>query len=419
MTWGQYARFRSQLIGRIAYDNGALVPVSLPLRNAGYLEKLRLIHSLSGTFAGAPTGVDPLGQYGGALQRVTVRVNGVGDLFDCSGSMAAVISAIHNQYEYGYGQLLPAPPGAFASAPGTAAYVNLWPIDIPIAFDLANKSAPWGLVQLATNSMDARIECRFNPQFGTQQSGLAGVPAPGTAVYGGAGAVQPGTASGYVDVTQDFYDPIADPASQPPLGFIHRWREIQQFVTADGDVDFKLPASNLYMRLVLWYVQGAANALTTNGFSTPAAPGVITRVQLRYGGNLAPLDWNAATIMARMQRQYGFAMPTGVYVLDLVEDTHTERDFIDSSATTDLRVTVTFASGSYAGGAYVKMGIEELVPIASPVAGQVTPQGPAPRGRERVNCTRRRGDARPSPLPRHSAPSRERGEHPGGHTPWS
>lgn len=375
MTWTQYARLRSQLVGRIAYDNGGLVPISLSLRNAGYLEKLRLIHALGGTFAAAPTGVDPLGQYGGALNRITVRVNGVGDLYDCSGSMAAVISAIHNQYEYGFGQLLPAPPGAFAAAPGTAAYLNLWPIDIPIAFDMANKSAPWGLVQLATNSMDARLELRYNPQFGTQQASLAGVPVPGTAVYGGAGAVQPASSSGYTDVTQDYYDPIADPQSQPPLGFIHRWREIQQFVTSDGDVDFRLPASNLYTRLVLWYVQGAAGALTTNGWVSPASPGVITRFQLRYGGNLAPFDWTAATILARMQRQYSFALPVGVYVLDLMEDTHTERDWIDSSATTDLRLTVSFSGGAYAGGAYVKLGIEELVPIAAPASGQVTPQG--------------------------------------------
>lgn len=374
MTWNAAAKYRNQYIGRSTFDTGLHVPVRTVLRNAGYLEKIKLYHQIAGQYVTAgPTSVDPFGVYAGCIDRITLRANSVADLFDCSGYMAAIISAIDNQYRYGSGSMTPTPPYSFTTTPATAAYTDGWSIDIPVALYLANKPAPYGLVQLALNSMETVLEIRYNPVAVAQQAGNS-LPIPGTGLYGG-NTANAGTPTGFTDINQCFFDPIPVAEDQPPLGYTHRWREFQYPVGADGDFDLKLPPSNIYLRMIVQYVQGAATALAPNGWTSPAVPGVITRAQLRYGGNLAPYDETAAQLQARMTKQYAFTLPTGVYVWDFLEDTHTERDLIDSAATTDLRLTLTSVSGTYVGGAYYRIAVEELVPLTQMSAGSAGVQG--------------------------------------------
>lgn len=385
MSFNEVARYRQQNIGSVAYDGGLQIPQRILLRNSGYLEDLLLIHNISSTWATAgPTGDDAFGEWCGAIQRLTLRLNAIGDVYDVSGFMAAVIGALERNERYGLPVFLPNAananqlttinnpvalgnpvPSNFVGTPGTSIYNNIFAFRIPVALYLANKPYPYGLIQLALNAMEAVLEIRYNPVAVAPQASVAS-PVPGTAIYSSATPTNVGTITGTTQLTQSYFDPVAQDANQPPLGYLHRWRELFFPISADGDNDLRLPAGNIYLRAIVVYVQGAANALIPNGFLNAASPtlGVITRFQVRYGGNLAPFDWTSNAILARMAERYGGVnFPFGVYVLDLIEDTHTERDAIDSAETTDLRLTITTLSGAYAGGAYMRVAVEELVPL--------------------------------------------------------
>jgi hypothetical protein len=62
-------------------------------------------------------------------------------------------------------------------------------------------------------------------------------------------------------------------------------------------------------------------------------------------------------------------LPTGLYGFDLLEDSHDERDLIDSAATTDLRLVVTLAGATYTGGLASKVLVEQLIPLEIPPGG--------------------------------------------------
>ena len=372
MAFNSAAALRKLNQGVVAYDGGLNVPTRVKLANAGYLWRLRCSVQMNARMAVAANALDAFGQFCGPINRLTVRLNGTQDLFDCSGYMAAVIAAIDSQYNYGAGQVNPSPPGLLIApaTAGVAAFDGLWSIDLPMAVQLANQPAPLGLVQLALQNMEANLEVRWNPYVVQNQAGLA-APIPGSSVYGTAAAPSFTTApSGTLTCEQHYFDPVPAPEDQPPLGWIHRWREVQYPVTADGETEIRLPPSNVYLRAVFQYVQGAATALAPNGWvaagaSNLVSPGAINRVQLRWGGALAGIDHAASQIQGQMARHYGgMTLPVGIYVVDLLEETHTDRDLINSAATTDLRITVTTSGGSYAGGAYIRAAFEELVPLS-------------------------------------------------------
>jgi hypothetical protein len=364
-TWLGLAKRRDQTLGRIAYDNGQNVPRRLELRNSGYLEQLRLWVETTSTYTTAgPTGVDAMGQFAGPVNRFTVVANSVGLIYDCSGFMTAIISGINAQYNYGTGSVTPTPPYAFNASPGTSATTNRWAYEIPVALNLANKPWPIGLFQTAINSQEVSLEVRWNPIAGTAGN-------PGSCVYtGNAGNLSAANQSGFVEVQQVYFDPIADPEAQPNLAFVHTWREFQVPISADGDLEIRLPPSNLYLRVILALVTGASGALALDNTS-------LTRLRLMYGSNLAPYDESIHALRLRMTRHYGFSLPNGVYIYDFLEETHTERDIINSAGTTDLRVVLTTQGATYTGGAHVRVAVEQLVPLAAPVPGTAGPQGMA------------------------------------------
>jgi hypothetical protein len=352
-TWTNTAQRRDQRLGAIPWDTGQNIDRRLALRNAGYLEYLRLTPSVAFQYATAgPTGTDAFGTYGGILAWVRVRANNVGTLFDCSGEGAALISAISDQYLYGAGSVTPTPPYNFPSAPALVATTAKWSIDIPFALYLANKPSPLGLFQTATNANETSLELRFRPIVAT-----AGTP--GSGLYTGNGGNLVGGASGNVDIQQAFFDPIADPAAQPTLGYIHMWREQQTALTADGDTEIILQPSNIYCRIIVWIITGGAGALAPDSTH-------LQKLSIRYGANLPIYEEITDAVNARMQRMYNMVLPGGVYIIDLLENTHDERDLIDSAATTNLRLVINMLGATYTGGAYAKLLIEQLVPLEVP-----------------------------------------------------
>lgn len=379
MTFIGQARKRDQILGSIANDAGTLTPRRLDLRNAGYLDRLRLLQAYDFAFGVAnPTGADAFAQAGGQLARITVQSNSVGLLYDCSGEIAKVISAIDDAQRMGSANLEPL-PNKFTAAPALAATTNIWAAELPIATYFNNKPWPIGLYQMALNALEVSLEVRFRPLRATAAT-------PGSGLYvpaGGTTTVQ--DVRGDLQVQQRYYDPIADAASQPTLAFIHQWREFQLPLTGDQDNDFRLPPSNLYMRMIYWPV--FAGALT----GTP-----VTKVQLRYGANFAPFEEYAAQqfangltqqnrlgqVAARMGRTYDNMFGTagagpydGVIVHDFFTDNDNEQDFINSAATTELRATLTTSGGTYTNPSYVKVATEQLIPLVVPTPGTGNVQG--------------------------------------------
>src|SRR4051794_32562695 len=155
------AKLREQPLGRITWaDNGAS-PVTLDVRNVGYLHRIVCNVNESATYTSAgPTSADGMNQYAGPVSRVAVRANSVGTLFDTTGFAAAIISAITNDYENGNAILNPS-PYTFTAAPGTAATANKWVWEIPISIYLANYEAPIGLFQTAIQGQETVVEFRW------------------------------------------------------------------------------------------------------------------------------------------------------------------------------------------------------------------------------------------------------------------
>lgn len=361
MSWLGQARKRNQRLGAIAYDQGSNTPRRLDLRNSGYLSRMRAFQTLSGTYSVAPTGVDAFASLGGPVGHITVMANSVGLLFDCSGYMTKVITAIDAHQKFDRSGNFTDPNDVFVSAPGVAAFADTFNFDIPIAIDMVNKPWPVGFFQTALNSQETSIELRFNPV-------VAAAGTPGSGVY--LGGTPPASFGGNFDIDQIYFDPIADPQSQPSLAFVHQWRDYQSPLTADGDTEFRLNPSNYYLRTLLAVVTGGAGALAPDNTH-------VQRLRLMYGANLAPYDEVFNQLVDRVYQEYGFNLPAGFFVEDFFTDQSTERDIINSAATTDLRLNLSMSGATYSGGAYVKLAVEQMIPLVIPRSGSQTVQGSA------------------------------------------
>lgn len=325
-------------------------PESVNLRNSGYLEAVNLTVKSGGTYTSAgPTGVDAFLQYAGPIDRITLTANSVAVLFDCSGYMAAVINAINANYKYGVPfDLSRGKPDTFTSSPGTSAYENIWTYQLPVAIDFANLPYPLGLYQTALHSNEVQLNVRHTPIAATSGS-------PGSGLYVGNGG-NLGSVTGGTLPHQVFFDPIGPVEAQPPISVAHTWRQYRRYLTADGDNELQIPLGGWVTRIIYQVVDGAAGALAPTD-------DIVTRLRLTFASNITPYDETKEEAQARAYRHYGADLPVGMFVHDFVEETHTERDIVDSRSVTDLRAIMTTSGGTYTGGAYVDIAIEELLPV--------------------------------------------------------
>ena len=356
-TFHEEASLRDQTLGTIAYDQGTGGQQFKDLRNVGYLHRMRLIQRYGYQFATtAPTGLDPFATTAGALNRIRVQANSIGNLFDCTAEMTAVISFLDSQYTYGYSPFNVPYLYNVPAAPATGASVLTQEFELPFGLYLANQPYPMGMLQTALNSQEVTLFLTFRPFTAT-----AGAAAGSSVYQGGVGL---GQVTGGVTAQQIYFDPIDYPEAEPDLAYIHRWREWQVGMTANGDLEIPLIPSNYYLRLIYWPV-------TLIGSQLQGDSNVVSRLRLLYGGNLPPFDETIDAVQSRMGRQYGVQLPAGVIVHDWLEETHTDRDILDSSVVTALRAMLTLggnpANPGYSAnftGAYCKVGAEELVPLA-------------------------------------------------------
>lgn len=349
------AHRREQPVTSITYASD---PAPRPgrIRNVGYLDKVLLFSKINGQYATAgPTGTDQMGRYSGPLQRITLRVGSQGVLYDVSGFSAFLIAAIDTYYNHGSASLAPL-PYAFTTTPGTAAFANVFPNYIPLGLNLKTFDAPVGLVQTAVQGQDVVVELVHAP------IAAAATALPGSALYLGneANLGAASTVSSITDLKYEYFDPIpADrfPKAQPNLGIVHTWNEFQVPIVGDGDLDIELNPANMYTRFVITVVSGTTGALAiTNN--------ILSRLRLSYGGAQSPYDFDNNTIKSRMARQFGaLAWPAGVYILDLIADTHDEQNVFNAAATTNPRLQVTLTGGTYGTGSHIRVAYEQLVPL--------------------------------------------------------
>lgn len=355
-TFLRAAKLREQPVTTINYvsEADAGTPHPQPLRNVGYLHRLNLVTTQAATYATAgPTGTDSANTTVGPIGRVAVRANSIGTIFDVAGYFVPVISAVDVCYNESNGGSVTPQPYAFTASPGTAATTNKFAYRVPISISFENWPSPLGLYQTAISGNETDLEVRF-----TAIAGAAGA-APGTALYLGNQANLGGQSVG-VAAEQVYFDPIPQGKGQPIYAFMHKWTDQQYGLNADGDNDLPLNNANIYLRWILFVVTGGAGALAPDATH-------VTRIRVQYGGNIAPFDWTVDQLRARMARHYGnITFPAGFYIIDLIADTHSERDALNASATTDLRITITTSGATYSGGAYVRVASEYLAPFNVP-----------------------------------------------------
>lgn len=350
-TFLRAAKLREQPIAKINYvsEADAGTPHQQALRNVGYLHRLNCVVTEAATYATAgPTATDSANTSVGPIGRVAVIANSIGTIFNVAGYFCPVISAIDTCYEDSNGGTVTPAPYAFTASPGTAATTNKWAFRIPISINFDTFPSPLGLYQTAISGNETDLIVNFTAIAG------ATTALPGTALYLGNQA-NLGSQSVNLATEQVYFDPIPQGRGQPIYAFMHKWTDQQFALTADGDTDLPINNANIYLRFILFIV--------TNGAPDTAH---LTNIKIQYGGNNAPFDWTVDQIKAKMARQYGnITFPNGFYIIDFIADTHTERDALNASATTDLRITITMSGATYT-NAYVRLASEYLAPFSVP-----------------------------------------------------
>lgn len=345
------AKLREQPVTKINYvsEADAGTPHTQPLRNVGYLHRLNCVVTEQATYTTAgPTGTDSANTTVGPVGRVQVIANSIGTIFNVAGYFCPIISAIDTCYEDNNGGSVTPAPYSFTASPGTTATTNKWAFRIPISISFDTFPSPLGLYQTAISGNETDLIVNFTAIAG------ATTALPGTALYlGNQGNL--GAQSVNVAAEQVYFDPIPQGKGQPIYAFMHKWEDRQYPLSADGDTDLPITNANIFLRFILFIV--------TNGAPDTAH---LTNVKAQYGGNIAPFDWTVDQLRARMARQFGnITFPNGFYIIDFISDTHTERDALNASATTDFRLTITMSGATYT-NAYVRLAYEYLAPFSVP-----------------------------------------------------
>jgi hypothetical protein len=355
-SWMREARFRRAQLAPLPYDGGLRQVNNRDLRNTGYQERIRIVQTIAATNSVAPTSLDAFAIYAGAMDRFILRTQGSGLLFDVSGEGLGLISFLDNLRRRDAGQSFQ-PPGSFTlpAAPGTAATSLTVTHDVPIAFNVANYYSPVGLFQNAVLPTELSAQIYMRPL-----AGLTGPP--GSGVWDVAANVPTGV-SGNFFLEQEYYETIPNPNGWPVGNKLHTWREIITPVGSDGVTTVNLQPNKKVVTLIHWLITGAAGALAPDSTH-------LTNLALKFGGSNVIYDETLAMVNSRQARVYNVAMPAGVYIQDMLTETHTDRDWFDTSTVPNPRAELNVVGGAYSGGAYVKTIIEEVSDVI-PAGGAI------------------------------------------------
>lgn len=336
---------------RITSDTTSRASFPLDMRPAGYLERLRLLHTVSTTIGvAAPAAADAFAAWKGGIDVIEVRATAVGMLYRLSGEFAAIHSFVDNYYRTP--GLTWGPNTGFAATPAPGAVSANWNFDVPIGLNLVNFRSPIGLYQMAARGQGATMNIYFDPL-----TRLA-TDAPGSAVWQPAGTTTFTGSTYTVDTQQDYIAPIGPPSAQPVSAYLHTLREGNVGVTGDGLYEIPLQQYSYVARLYFFVVSG--NVLQTSS---------INRIQYEYSGLSIQYDWTAAMFANLQNKKFNNQLPAGVFALDFVTNTHSSADWLNPTVVTSPRVAVTLAgTPGGAGQNMIRYAVEEITP--RPIATQ-------------------------------------------------
>lgn len=350
-TFDSEKQYRVLQLPRVTTDGSSRAAFPVDLRPAGYLDRLRLIHTVSTTIGVATVAApDPLASMKGALDFIEVRGTAVGMLYRLTGEFAALHSFVDNFYRFQgltYQQNV-----GFTNTPAVGATTATWNIDVPISLAVVNFRSPIGLYMMAARGQGATVNYYFDPI-----SRLA-TDAPGAGVW------QPGASGTFtgttytVDTQEDYIAPITAQSALPVSSYLVTLREGNVAVTGDGLYEIPLQQYSYVSRIYFFAVVNNTIQTTT-----------VSRIQYEYSGLSIQYDWTNAMFLNRQGKMFNYQIPSGFYVLDFVSANHSSSEWLNPTVVTSPRVAVTLAGTSgNTGQNMIRYAVQEITP--RPIAVQ-------------------------------------------------
>jgi hypothetical protein len=213
----------------------------------------------------------------------------------------------------------------FAASSGAAVASTVTPVagwlEIPIMTDDA---AMLGL--LMTQNLDTRINLEITTGNAGDVHAITGVTVTPTVTF---------------YTAPEFYSVPAFAESQPNLAYAHTLLEETAPINNTGDVIYRVPPGNTYIKLF--------GILENNG--AQVSPANINTVTFRFAQSTTPYIYTYPELMARSKAYYKQTPPDGLWVFEWSAGTGVvgvlePRDVFNSSLQTDVQVIVNLAAFS-------------------------------------------------------------------------
>lgn len=359
VTFSQAAQDYVAAVGSVAYDGGLRNPNPLTLIPDGYLERATLVTTLNGTYGTAgPTGVDPLAQFSGPIERLELVGTQNRGLYNLTGEFAGMFTFLDRYYRNRAYQASALVSGAgfnSVALPGTTAFADTWAHEIPLGTRIREFDAPVGLYPIGFAGPPPRINVYYRPTNATTGS-------PGSGVYIPGGSSTGPNPTGSTDVSQRGYAAITIPSAQPPSNLVRTFREGSQPINGNQTYEIDLSQGAFAVRVILLVIANGTLAPYTN----------ITNIEYDYGFGMRRKVWNSAQFGQYMASLFGSNLPNWMLTLDFYTEQQSMRDWLNTTAVTRPRVYITTSGLTYGGSQnQIRFGVEEFYPFASAVAMSV------------------------------------------------
>jgi hypothetical protein len=363
LLFSQVATDYSAAVGTINYDGGTRNVNYLPLIPDGYVRRLGVNVSLAGQYGTAgPTAVDPLASWAGPIERIEIVGTQNRGLYNLRGEFAGMMTFLDRWYRNSGvpASALVSGPGFNAVAlPGVAAWADTWQIDVPFEVKIEEFDAPIGLYPVGFTGPAPRINVYFRPvnaAVGAQ---------PGSGVYTPAGTSTGPAPTGLADIQQFGFAPVTNPnARKPPSNLTPSYREGALTINGNQTYTIEMQQGAFCTRMILLII--------ANGTLAPYT--AISNMEYDYGFGMRRKQWtNAAQINSMMLTNWGGAgLPNYMIVIDLLTETHSMRDWINTTAVVRPKLQITLQGLTFGGVENeIRYAVMEVFPTAVAIAQSV------------------------------------------------
>lgn len=362
LLFSQVATDYMASVGSINYDGGTRNVNYLALIPDGYVRRIGVNVTLNGTYGTAgPTAVDALAQWAGPVDRIEIVGTQNRGLYNLKGEFAGIFTFLDRWYRASgvpASTLVTGPGFNGVALPGTVAFADTWQFDVPFGVHVREFDAPIGLYPVGFTGPPPRINIYFRPvnaAVGAQ---------PGSGVYTPAGTSTGPNPTGAADVQQFGFAPVTNPnARKPPSNLTPSYREGALTINGNQTYTIEMQQGAFCVKMVLFVIANGALASYT----------AIANMEYDYGFGMRRKQWsNPAQINSMMQSQFGTNFPNYVIVIDLITETHSMRDWINTTAVVRPKLMLTLQGLTYGGVENeIRYGVMEVFPTAVAIAQSV------------------------------------------------